>query len=170
MAMTVQEIIEYASKQLLGKAVSTADGITWINDALIALSTDAGVFNEVQYTAVSGMWQYLPDDCLKVYEVRDSQGFDYNNYEADTLRIRFWNTGTYTVRYRKRPDLVQSEDDEPDCREDLQAALPYYIAYRWWARNFPGEQSALAWYQEYQARVSQVKKKQQRRTKIKVVR
>lgn len=168
--MTVQEIIEYASKQLLGKAVSTVDGLAWINDALIALNTDAGVFNEAQYTVVSGMWQDLPEDCLKVYEVRDSQGYDYHNYDADNLRIRFWNTGTYTVRYRKRPDLVQSEDDEPDCRKDLQAALPYYIAYRWWARNFPGEQSALAWYQEYQARVSQVIRKQQRRTEIKVVR
>ena len=105
--MTVQEIIEYASKQLLNKNVSMVDGIAWINDALLILGIDAGVFDEAEYIAVSGMWQDLPEDCLKIYEVRDSKDYDYNNYDADTLRIRFWDTGTYTVRYYKRPEPVE---------------------------------------------------------------
>jgi len=168
--MTVQEIIEYASKQLLNKNVPMVDGIAWINDALLILGIDAGVFDEAEYTAVSGMWQGLPEDCLKVYEVRDSKDYDYNNFDADTLRIRFWDTGTYTVRYYKRPEPVEDESSEPDCRKDLHNALAYYIAYRWWKRNFPGEQATQSWYDEYLTRVMQATNKQKKQTEVKVIR
>lgn len=168
--MTVQDIIDYAANQLLKKAVALADGVAWINDALLALGIKAAVFVEQQIAATPGLWNDLPQDFLKVYEIRDGKGYDYYNWEADDSRIRFWDSDTYTVRYYKRPDEVVGGSSVPDCRADLQGALAYYIAFRFWKRNFPGEKPTEDWFGEYRARVSMGKAKQKKNTGIKVER
>lgn len=168
--MTVQDIIDYAANQLLKKAVALADGVEWINDALSALGVEAGLFDEQQLAATPGLWKDLSADFLKVYEVRDGKGYDYYNWEADDSRIRFWDSDTYTVRYYKRPVDVVDGSSIPDCRVELHRALSYYIAFRFWKRNFPGEKPTNDWFGEYRARVSMAKSKQKKNTGIKVER
>jgi hypothetical protein len=164
--MTAGDIIAFAADRLVKKSIDPNDGIGWLNDALTDLGIDAFRFNEQAIVAVANTWVNLPADCLKVYEVRDSQGKDYRDWEADAARIRFADDDTFTVRYYRLPNEVVSINDTPDCPEIYHRALAYYIAYRFEARDFPGEQDTLAWLSEYQARMNSARKQLQKNTKL----
>ncbi|TYO95128.1 hypothetical protein [Desulfallas thermosapovorans] len=164
--MTAQEIITYTAERLLKKAMDTADGLGWLNDALEDMGVDAGLFKEQAIVSVAGVWNDLPADCLKVYEVRDSTGCDYYGWEADRKRIRLADDGTFTLRYYRPPIALADGEQVPECPEVFHRALAYYIAYRFEARDFPGENATLAWLSEYQTRLERVRTQLQKNAKL----
>jgi len=168
--MTAQEIITYAAERLLKKAVDTMDGLGWLNDAVQSLGVDAGQFEEQAIVAAAGVWSDLPADspadCLKVYEVRDGTGSDYYGWEADRKRIRFADDGTFTLRYYRLPAILTDGAQVPECPEVFHRVLAYYIAYRFEARDFPGENTTVAWLSEYQTRLEKAKAQLQKNAKL----
>lgn len=163
--MTVQDIINYAANRLVKKAIDPNDGMDWVKEALADLGIDAGRFNEQVIVAAANTWVNLPADCLKVYEVRDSAGEDYLDWEADRARIRFADDDTFTLRYYRLPNPVTTLTDTPDCPEIFHRCFAYYIAFRFFDRYFPGEQDAASWLAEYQARVTSALNQLQKKNK-----
>lgn len=161
--MTVQQILDYASSQLVGKSISPTDAIAWINDALDEMSTDARRFATSQLAvSAKDTWYDLPQACLKLDgEVLDSQGKPYYFWYTDGTRIKFRDVDTYTLRYYIAPTKVSTVNDVPECPEAFHQALAYYLAYRFDARDFPGSELAVARLNEYRLRYSEAKSRLQ---------
>lgn len=120
------DISEQANRIFLNKAIRN-----------IAMNYDTAKKREaITLTATKDEWVDLPNDFIKVYEITDSNGFRYNDYNISDGQIKFYDDGTYSMQYYRLPKDATVETDEPEINVLYHMPCSLFIAAKERAKQF----------------------------------
>ena len=137
-----------AFEGLIDDSVDNTLLLIWLNEAQEDIATIYGPIETTTLTAESGVEYSLPNNFLKVAEVR-LDGQEYVDYEiSEWGQIAFMTGGDFTVYYHKVPDMLAPNDDNatPQLHEILHSIMSTYAAAKFYDRESLGdpEESAMA--------------------------
>jgi len=170
--MTTQEVLTLAERYTEDEVISFGDGgKEWLNEALEALSTDAGVYGTKSVVCDEAQTFYSFADALHipldVIEVTDSNKELYTNFDVRANQIRFADTGTYFVTYRRLPETITTEGQTLDIHELFKRPLALFVASRFKSYGDEKNPDATRLMQEFWAELGRAKsiiRRQARRT------
>lgn len=139
--MKVSELRD-AFEALVDDRVNNFILIIWLNEAQEDISLYYSPVESVELYAEAMVYKELPEDLLRVIEVKDENENVCRNFEITEYgHIRFADTGTYTIYYNRKPkDMPLGEDDaKPDLPELLHKPLYVFAASRFFDRESIGD-------------------------------
>ncbi len=142
--MTTEEVLALAGVHVDDTIEFTEGGSEWINQALTSLGKDAYKKGSTTFTVADTSWQDLPADCLLIDEVKDSDGYRYEDYDAEAGQIRFADADTYAVTYRKLPATVTAVAQVLDVHAAFKPALALFVASKFRANEADTDSEELA--------------------------
>lgn len=131
--MNVKTIIDQA---IIHKdmPIDSVYGRRWLNEAMNYLANkydSACTQTETTITCTDILEEYdLPDGCIGVRRVFDSNSYAYRDFKVELGRITFEDEGTYTVRYLSIPSNVTTDNETPGINSAYHLILALFIASR----------------------------------------
>jgi hypothetical protein len=169
--MTAAEILTLAGLHVDG-FIDFIDGREWLNDALAALGRRAAVYDSAVIDATAMEFYALPEGALDITGVEDASGRFYTFYEVVGDKIRFADSGSYNIVFRRLPAKIAAPEDVPEAHEIYHSALALFVAARLIARE-GNSQEAARLMAEFESRVTdafKVLKHRSGRGKVSVIR
>lgn len=100
-------------------------------------------------------WKDLPADFVQATEITES-GEAYSLYTIRDGKIRFQDSGTYSVRYRKYPAELAAVTNSPEVREAYHPVLARYVAAQYQLAVAGDQNSYALTMQEFYAEAARV--------------
>lgn len=156
--MNAQDIINAASLHCDDDEIPQQHGLAWINECLqVDLGTDSQAEGKTTIAVTDpNEWYDLPGDFLHIRRIGHLGDDLTRDYQVESGQIRFPYTGTYFIRYFKRPALITNPSQIPDCHPALHYALVLWVASRYKSADDDENRDAqrlMADYYEAKARV-----------------
>jgi hypothetical protein len=119
--------IQAAIRMYVKVSISNDDMVLLINEALDEIADKGFIFGEVEVEAAANTWYEMPEECVAVIDVRDSDDEIYNGWrQQGTLKIRFADAGTYNVTARRLADHIAAISDNIPVHQAFHRAIVTY--------------------------------------------
>jgi hypothetical protein len=130
--MTGNEIHNAAAAYING-GIDENDALIAINEAMTKLGDMALVYDQATGDDLggdgfdAGEWYDLPANLTNIVEVLDSKNKQYSAWTSYGNTIRFADTGTYTIVYRRMPIPLAALTADPEIHVAFHPALVTYV-------------------------------------------
>ena len=167
--MTGTEIVTLAEHHTEAETIPADFALSIINECILMdLGKDVrAVASVVVMDASEDAWQTLADDVLEIFEITEQGedapywGFMYGQayrglFDYKEGKIRFPETGSYTVHYFKVPDAIAALSETPNVHAALHWPMSLYLAARFKSyddEENPDARRLLGEFYQYRAKV-----------------
>lgn len=128
--MTALEIKQLAERYI-EEFIEDIDAVNFLNLCLNEISDLALVYETAEGTITNpNEWYLLPETTTNIRKV-ERDGKPYKHYEILDNRIRFKESGTYVIHYRRLPRPLQGIYDTPDVHPAFHHVLAFGLIARW---------------------------------------
>ena len=115
--MTGHEIVNEA-EVYVGYPIESDMALVAINEAMRVIADLGLVYDTISLDSVCAReWKALPSNFTHVLRVYDINGDIYDDWEEIGGKIRFGDSGSYSVQFRKLPKRMADLLETPDINE-----------------------------------------------------
>ncbi len=125
--MTGHEIVNEA-EVYVGYPIESDMALVAINEAMRVIADLGLVYDTISLDSVCAReWKALPSNFTHVLRVYDINGDIYDDWEEIGGKIRFGDSGSYSVQFRKLPKRMADLLETPDINEGFLNSIVRFV-------------------------------------------